>query len=54
MKKTKMAMLAEMKNHYENGGNIADFLTNGHKIETTAIDEEISYDIRAGADVKKI
>lgn len=47
----KISRLKEIKELCNQGKNIVEYLTNGHVDITSALDEEISYDIRAGADV---
>lgn len=44
--------LNELKNMCSNGKNIIEYLTEGHRRPTTAEDEMISYDLRAGKDIE--
>lgn len=47
----KISKLNEIREICINGGNIIEYLTNKHSEATSALDEEISYDLRAGEDV---
>ena len=48
----KKAIIGDLVNRAKNGENIIEFLTDQHMHTTSELDEMISYDIRAGMDVK--
>jgi len=48
----KIAILKKLEMMCKSGVNIVAYLTDNHCVETTAEDEMISYDIRAGADIE--